>query len=592
MGVFTGTAGADTLNGGAEADTLRGEAGNDRLFGQEGADLLIGGPGDDLMDGGAVAPVSGAQWDPLTGPAWTDPFTGSNAISYEGAAQGVAVSLALTGAQDMGEGLDTLLNAQQLWGSSFADRLTGDDLRNRLYGYAGDDTLSGLGGDDILAAQGGADLVVGGDGNDWLTGGYVTDPRMAGAGDNTLMGGAGNDTLIGADGADLLEGGDGNDNLRDLGGHFISESGYDIGWVSVGNRLRGGAGDDRIEASIFDAEVDGGDGNDFIHIGRPYYDQWDDPQVLLTVTAGAGNDRIEVGGFNETDRIVIDGGAGENSLWLRDWRIPDIWLNQDHAGPGVVALGFRTVDFDQTTARLHGGDAAEVFNGNYWADWIEAGGGDDLVVADIPDWTVGGRPWGGADSVWGGDGNDTLAGLADQDFLRGDAGNDSLSGGEAFDDLHGNMGDDTVSGGEGGDWVVGGKDQDRLSGEAGGDVVLGNLGHDTADGGAGNDIVRGGQGDDVVVGGDGDDWLSGDLGTDILTGGAGADVFHAWQVSGADRVTDFNAAEGDRVYLLQGTVYTVVQSGADAVLDFGGGHQLTLTGVQSTSLSAGWIFGA
>jgi Ca2+-binding RTX toxin-like protein len=104
--------------------------------------------------------------------------------------------------------------------------------------------------------------------------------------------------------------------------------------------------------------------------------------------------------------------------------------------------------------------------------------------------------------------------------------------------------------------------------------------------------VRGGQNDDIVLGGDGNDWLAGDLGSDTLTGGAGADIFHTHAAAGLDRVTDFSAAEGDRVYLLPGTVYTLAQQGADTVIDMGGGNQMVLVGVQLSSLPAGWIFGA
>ncbi|MDB5475824.1 MAG: hypothetical protein JWP49_1335, partial [Phenylobacterium sp.] len=41
-----------------------------------------------------------------------------------------------------------------------------------------------------------------------------------------------------------------------------------------------------------------------------------------------------------------------------------------------------------------------------------------------------------------------------------------------------------------------------------------------------------------------------------------------------------------------GTVYTVGQVGADTVIDMGNGDQMTLVGVQSTTLPSDWIFGA
>jgi serralysin len=77
-----------------------------------------------------------------------------------------------------------------------------------------------------------------------------------------------------------------------------------------------------------------------------------------------------------------------------------------------------------------------------------------------------------------------------------------------------------------------------------------------------------------------------------MTGGAGADIFHTFGDTGLDRVTDFSRAEGDRVQLDPGTTYTTAQVGADTVITMGGGGQMILVGVQLTSLTGDWIFGA
>jgi Ca2+-binding RTX toxin-like protein len=183
-------------------------------------------------------------------------------------------------------------------------------------------------------------------------------------------------------------------------------------------------------------------------------------------------------------------------------------------------------------------------------------------------------------------GNDTVVGGAGRDYLRGEEGDDILFGGAEFDDVHGNQGSDTLHGGFGDDWVVGGKDNDLLYGQGGWDIVYGNLGNDTCEGGDYIDWVRGGQGDDVVRGGGGDDWLWGDRGSDTISGGSGADRFHFHAEAGIDRITDFNAAEGDRIRIESGT-HTVSLQGSDTVLDFGGGNQMVLVGV--TGFSPVWI---
>ncbi|MDE2488321.1 MAG: 1,3-beta-glucanase, partial [Alphaproteobacteria bacterium] len=105
----------------------------------------------------------------------------------------------------------------------------------------------------------------------------------------------------------------------------------------------------------------------------------------------------------------------------------------------------------------------------------------------------------------------------------------------------------------------------------------------------GNDIIRGGKGDDVIDGGDGDDWISGDRGDDTLTGGRGADTFHSSAGAGLDLVTDFNAGEGDRIELDNGTPFTVSQEGADTVIHMQG-TRLVLKNVKAASLPRGAIY--
>jgi serralysin len=78
----------------------------------------------------------------------------------------------------------------------------------------------------------------------------------------------------------------------------------------------------------------------------------------------------------------------------------------------------------------------------------------------------------------------------------------------------------------------------------------------------------------------------------LTTGASSADLFHGSQDAGIDRVLDFNLAAGDRVFLDPGTTYTLSQVGADTVIDMGGGHQMILVGVQLSTLTPGWIFGA
>ncbi len=82
-------------------------------------------------------------------------------------------------------------------------------------------------------------------------------------------------------------------------------------------------------------------------------------------------------------------------------------------------------------------------------------------------------------------------------------------------------GEDTIRGDEDNDWLFGGGADDQLIAGTGIDYVDGGAGNDYVDGGDGDDVLRGGANDDVLLGGIGIDQLFGDAGTDRLFGDAG-----------------------------------------------------------------------
>lgn len=282
------------------------------------------------------------------------------------------------------------------------------------------------------------------------------------------------------------------------------------------------------------------------------------------------------------DRFQI--ATGDSSANLAFFKIPAVqawdWLVR-----GATAEALRTI---------YAGD--DRFTGSASADLMRGYAGADLMEG-----------LGGGDSLFGGTGDDTVVAGSDpfvpggpSTFLRGEEGNDSIVGGNGFDDIHGNQGNDTAAGGRGDDWVVGGQHNDLLFGEEGRDIVYGNMGNDTLYGdkpseswrleqSGGADTLRGGQGDDSISGDGGNDLIWGDRGNDTISGGAGADTFVIFSGGGIDKILDFNAAQGDRVVVENGSAYTVKQVGADAVVDLGGGDQMILVGVNASGLPAGWI---
>jgi len=109
-------------------------------------------------------------------------------------------------------------------------------------------------------------------------------------------------------------------------------------------------------------------------------------------------------------------------------------------------------------------------------------------------------------------------------------------------------------------------------------------------------MLTGGTGSDILIGTAGADTLTSGAGNDVLRGGGGADRFTFDPGHGADRVEDFNHAEGDLLgFIGFGTAvdnFTKVtavaeQVGADTVITTGVGDTITLVGVNKANLVAG-----
>ena len=137
-----GQNGDDTLTGGSGADLLRGSNGNDVIDGRGGPDALIGdgdgGVGDDQLIGG----------------------DGIDVASYT-TANTVRVDLSAPGAQDTGDGVDSLSGIENVNGSTGNDILIGDDAPNTMLGKGGGDEIRvRSGGADAVNCGGGVDLAV------------------------------------------------------------------------------------------------------------------------------------------------------------------------------------------------------------------------------------------------------------------------------------------------------------------------------------------------------------------------------------------------------------------------------------------------
>jgi Tol biopolymer transport system component len=205
--VICGGDGNDTLVGRGSRDVLEGGSGDDTLAGRAGSDVLAGGSGNDTSDhstssspieltlpapkGSTIATGEGTDGlvsiENAIGSSHADRIVGSylrnvidaglgddvvdgsyglDTASYESAASGVEISLAVSTPQDSGHGSDTWTNMENVLGSSFDDQLTGSYLANTLLGGDGNDTIRARGGADRLFGEGGNDPLDGGAGWD------------------------------------------------------------------------------------------------------------------------------------------------------------------------------------------------------------------------------------------------------------------------------------------------------------------------------------------------------------------------------------------------------------------------------------------
>jgi len=298
-----------------------------------------------------------------------------------------------------------------------------------------------------------------------------------------------------------------------------------------------------------------------------------DDQVITRTTlpvfvlTGAGND-IVVDNYSSDALFLLGAGddqarpspgpnnvfgeAGVDSVWYRDDTVPLEVSLDDVANDGRVPrddnihsdieniLGGRGDDV------LIGSDAANLIDGRQGSDTILGLGGDDRFAAlgngqGFPN---------GADSIFGGTGNDTVSyedrtsgvvvRLDDRPF-DGEPGEN--------DNVHSDV--ETIAGSSAADVLTGSASSNHLLGLTGNDRLDGGLGADVLDGGPGTDtasyadrtrgvVVRlnaladdgqAGEGDNVLnaenlIGGSGPDRLTGNAGRNVLRGLLGNDRMH------------------------------------------------------------------
>jgi Ca2+-binding RTX toxin-like protein len=345
--------------------------------------------------------------------------------------------------------------------------------------------IYGTPNDDVIKGPQFEDVVIyGGDGDDDLKGyGH----------NNALYGEDGDDTLSGSIGVDILIAGDGHDKLY---GNFGAD------WLS------GDSGNDVLN---------GGEGGDYLF-------------------GGAGSDTASY-----LNTSPIKGSAGVSVSLLTGYA-----AGNDAEGDQLDSIeNLIGSNFDDN---LSGDNNNNDIDGQGGHDALFGFGGDDHLLDDYGD-----------DDLYGGDGNDELDGGRGYDDLYGGDDIDVLDGGLHDDRLYGQAGDDWLAGGHGADVINGGSGIDTAAYSESSaavtidlSVAFANGGHATGDTLSGIENVRGSDFGDTLSGDGGANTLAGGMGTDVLKGNGDADIFYFSSGTmelgrDADRIMDFNQAEGDRI---------------------------------------------
>jgi len=309
-----------------------------------------------------------------------------------------------------------------------------------------------------------------------------------------LLGSDGADTLITGDGADTIEGGLGDDSISAGGGS-------DIVWGGDGaDTILGGADNDTLSGNAGADTIDGGDGNDQIQGG----------QGGDSLAGGAGDDFILGDGQWYTIGDHASGSTGAATTLTvtnsADGPIQLWWID----GTGTLQF-YATIQPGETYVQ-------PTFEDHNW------------VLRDDQGYYL-----------------ELIEGAANQTFDYGAKGlADSISGGDGNDTIYGQFGNDTIDGGVGADLIHGGTGNDSLLGGGGDDTIFGGDGNDVLNGGPGTDSILGGAGLDVIT-------VSDDHGTNIIDGGADYDQLVFATPTSSAGITVVWTGSGQGTYDFNGT---------------------------------------
>ena len=469
--------GADNIDNNGNAVTINGGAGNDSVYNYDNNVTINGGAGNDFISfndysrNNLVIYKAGEGNDTIEGFKPTDKISITGG-KYSSVKSGNHIIF------NVGKNKVTLKN--------FSNNVTltnGDDTYTNNVNKA---TIRALGGNDEIYNNGSKNV--------------------------SILGGAGNDIIY--------------NNVRESWNATTRE------WETISSpdssTISGGDGDDNIENYGSKVSITSGAGNDSIYNGGSN----------VSINTGAGNDSI----YNDGANVSIDAGDGDDEIYNSE-------------GNSVSIAGGAGNDYiynygDNVTINAGAGNDS-IYNGGSNVS-INTGTGNDSIFNDGDNCLIN-----------SGDGNDTISVQGGLNLtINAGTGNDYIENYGEANSLFGGEGADTIWGGEYKDTISGGDGNDSLLGGAGDDSIVGNAGNDKLYGNAGNDKLYGSAGNDKLYGNSGKDSLWGGAGNDTLWGGNGKDVFTFLANNGADYIMDYESGELLRIYNKSGKAKTSLSKSA------------------------------
>jgi hypothetical protein len=347
-----------------------------------------------------------------------------------------------------------------------------------------------------------------------LLGTELADTFALDANDLYVEGLEGSDTVTASDAIDKVTIATGDDNDRvTLSGDFVNGSlllgtGSDV--TSFQNvetsDIKGDRGNDSFDFNrdVETSTIKAGTGNDTLTfdtdlISTAVWGHADDDSVTVTgkttgstIYGGKQNDTITITG--NASSAVIRADKNNDTLDI-DGNLVNSFVN-GNAGNDTITVASATI----TSSTIFGGQGVDVIDAEATSDavYFDGGKGDDQIelASNKKHTVVGGE---GADSI-------------EHDY--------NTAGGKAVN-LSGGVGDDTlkITG-------ANHNAANTLNGGDGEDTIVDTAGDSVLDGGADDDDITTGAGDDVVYGRAGDDTITLDgAGTKLVYGGADDDTF-------------------------------------------------------------------